>query len=127
MLPAGAGGATPTTIVDQRPYQVRAGQPVQVDDLGFQLVGGVECYVAEPNGLGAASVTIDHGTPATAIVLVPNRTGSITTTNVFNPPEPPILPVTGTDVTPWALLASALLTLGALVPVSRRLRSSRRR
>ncbi len=116
------------TVVDKRPYQVRAGETVQVDDLGYPLPVGARCFVTEPDGQGATSVHIDHGKPDEAVVLTGDHSASITVVNDFSPPIPPkppippvppkppvpILPQTGPVVLPWAVICAALLLFGAI-------------
>ena len=103
-------GTPDLTLVDKRRYQLRPGQTVQVTDLGFTLPAGARCYATEPDHQGAATVTIDHGTPADAAVLPATGAGTITADNDYTGTTP--LPDTGSDPLPWTLAAATLLLLG---------------
>ncbi|MER5863427.1 DUF5979 domain-containing protein [Kitasatospora sp. NPDC002040] len=113
-----APGAEPIVLVDRRPYRLRPGQPRTVDDLPEPLPAGAACWLAEPDGAGAESVTVDHGDPAHALLLGGTAGDRITVTNTFGrPPQPPVppvppLPVTGSDPRRLALGALVLLLLG---------------
>ena len=114
-------GTPDITLVDKRPYRLRPGQTVEVTDLGFPLPAGARCHVTEPDHQGATTVTIDHGTPADAVVLPATGAASITADNDYS--GTPSLPGTGSDPLPWTLAAATLLLLGSAVA----LRTRRRR
>lgn len=63
----------------------RDGETVVVDDLGFPLPDGAECWVTESSDGGASSSMIDFGTSTDALALQAGDPAMITATNVFDP------------------------------------------